>query len=292
VARRLPPATAVWLLTLAALLTALSSGAVLAVAAFLVLARLPAVAVVGHWSPATLAALDPVPVAAGVGACVAMLVLLASAGRRVASAGRGLALATRTCRRLGPDAGGLVVVDDPAPDAYAVPGLGGRVVVSTAMLRALPPAERRALLAHEAAHLRHHHHLHVQLAELAAAANPLLRPLAAAVHAGVERWADEAAAAEVQDRALVARALARAGLARAHAVRAARVPAPHPALGAVDSAVAERTRALLAPRPAGRRGLAAAVVALMLVPVVAATVTAGDTEHRVDVAQAAWVRHH
>ena len=292
VARRLPPATGVRLLTLAALLTALSSGAVLAVAAFLVLARLPAVAVVGHWSPATFAALDPVPVVAGVGAGVAVLVLLASAVRRVASAGRDLARAARTCRRLGPGAGGLVVVDDPAPDAYALPGLGGRVVVSTAMLRALPPAERRALLAHEAAHLRYHHHLHVQLAELAAAANPLLRPLAAAVHAGVERWADEAAAAEVQDRALVARALARAGLARAHAVRAALVPAPHPALGAVDSAVAERTRALLAPRPAGRRGLAAAVVALMLVPVVAATVTAGDTEHRVDVAQAAWVRHH
>ena len=56
--------------------------------------------------------------------------------------------------------------------------------------------------------------------------------------------------------------------------------------------MAERARALLAPRPAGRRGLAAAVVALMLIPVVSATVTAGDTEHRVDVAQAAWVRHH
>ena len=284
VARRLPPATAVRLLTLAALLTALSSGAVLAVAAFLVLARVPAVAVVGRWSPAAFAAVDPVPVVAGVGAGVAVLVLLASAVRRVASAGRDLALATRTCRRLGPDAGGLVVVDDPAPDAYALAGLSGRVVVSTAMLRALPPAERRALLAHEAAHLRHHHHLHVQLAELAAAANPLLRPLAAAVHVGVERWADEAAAAEVQDRALVARALARAGLARARA--------PHPALGAVDSAVAARTRALLAPRPAGRRWLATAVVALMLVPVAAATATADNTEHRVDVAQAAWARQH
>ena len=146
------------------------------------------------------------------------------------------------------------------------------MVVSTAMLRALPPAERRALLAHEAAHLRHHHHLHVQLAELAAAANPLLRPLAAAVHAGVERWADEEAAAEVGDRALAARPLARAGLARAGAGRH-RVP------GAGDAAVAERTRALLAPRPAGRRGLAAAVVALMLVPVAAATATADNTEH-------------
>ena len=30
----------------------------------------------------------------------------------------------------------------------------------------------------------------------------------------------------------------------------------------------------------------------MLVPVAAAAVTAGDTEHRVDVAQAAWARSH
>jgi hypothetical protein len=56
--------------------------------------------------------------------------------------------------------------------------------------------------------------------------------------------------------------------------------------------VAARTRALLAPRPAGRRWLATAVVALMLVPVAAATATAGNTEHRVDVAQAAWARQH
>jgi hypothetical protein len=60
----------------------------------------------------------------------------------------------------------------------------------------------------------------------------------------------------------------------------------------VDSAVAERTRALLAPQPSRRRALAAAVVALMLLPVAAAAVTAGDTEHRVEMAQAAWARSH
>lgn len=291
VARRLPPATAVRLLTLAALLTALSSGAVLAVAAFLVLARVPAVALLGHWSATALAAMEPVPAAAGLAAGVTVLTLLASAARRGAAAGRDLAVAAATCRRLGAAAGGLVVVDDTAPDAYAVPGLGGRVVVSTAMLRALPAQERRVLLAHEAAHLRHHHHLYVQLAELGAAANPLLRPLAAAVRVGVERWADEVAAAEVCDRVLVARTLARAGLARAHAGQDARRHT-HVALGAVDSAVAERTRALLAPLPSRRRALAAAVVALMLLPVAAAAVTAGDTEHRVEMAQAAWARSH
>jgi Zn-dependent protease with chaperone function len=290
-ARRLPPATAVRLLTMASLLTALATGFVLAVAAFLVLARVPAIAVLGHWSAATLSAAQPVPVAVGVVAGATVLALLASAARRGAAAGRDLAVAAATCRRLGPGVGGLVVVEDTAPDAYAVPGLSGRVVVSTAMLRALPADERRVLLAHEAAHLRHHHHLYVQLAELGAAANPLLRPLAAAVRAHVERWADEEAATEVQDRLLAARALARAGIARAQAARGART-APHGALGAVDSGVAERTRALLGPEPTGRRGPAAVVVALMLLPVTAAALTAGDTEHRVDLAQSAWARQH
>lgn len=46
-----------------------------------------------------------------------------------------------------------MVLDDPVPDAYALDGLLGRIVVSTAMLRALVADERRALLAHESAHL-------------------------------------------------------------------------------------------------------------------------------------------
>jgi hypothetical protein len=290
-ARRLPPATAMRLLTLASLLTALSTGFVLAVAAFLVLARLPVVALLGHWSAATLDAVDPVPAAAGVAAGATVLALLAAAVRRTLAAGRDLAAAAATCRRLGPGAGGLVVVDDARPEAFAVPGRGGRVVVSTAMLRALPPDERRVLLAHEAAHLRSRHHLYVVLADLGAAANPLLRPLAAAVRSGVERWADEVAAAEVGDRRLVARSLARAGLARAAAARGS-VPVPQAALGAVDSAVAERTRALLAPPPRPRRAVAAAVVALMLLPVAAAAVTAGDTESRFELAQAVWAQEH
>ena len=134
----------------AAVLTALSSGAVLAVAALLVLARLPAVAVVGRLVGGHGRGAGPGP-RRGRCRCRRRGARTARLGRTaVASAGRDLALAARTCRRLGPGAGGLVVVDDPAPDAYALPGLSGRVVVSTAMLRALPAAERRALLAHEA----------------------------------------------------------------------------------------------------------------------------------------------
>jgi len=277
------------LLSLAAVATALSTGFILSIAAFLVLARAPAIATLGRWSTATVSLNDPIPTSAGLLAGATVLVLLCAAIRRFALASRDLATAAAACRRLGPGTDGLVVVDDEEPDAYAVPGLTGRVVVSTAMLRALPPDERRVLLAHEAAHLRNHHHLYVQLAELGAAANPLLRPLALAVRDGAERWADEDAAAEVGDRALAARALARAGLARALASPGRRL-ALLATLPAVDSGVAHRALALLAPRPRRRRWLAVAVAALVLIPLAASAITAHDTEHRFELAQAAYSR--
>jgi beta-lactamase regulating signal transducer with metallopeptidase domain len=158
------------------------------------------------------------------------------------------------------------------------------------MLRALPADERRVLLAHEAAHLRHHHHLYVQLAELGAAANPLLRPLASAVRAGTERWADEDAADDVGDRTLAARALARAGLARALA-SPGRCSAPRATLAGVDAGVAHRALALLAPPPRRRRWLASAVAAVVLIPLAASAITALDTEDRFDLAQAAYLEH-
>jgi Zn-dependent protease with chaperone function len=289
--RWLPPATTVRLLSVAAVVTALSTGFVLSVVAFIVLARIPAVAKLGHWSVTTLSLGDPVPLGAGVVAGVTVIVLFGAALRRSALAGRDLAKAAVACRRLGPGVAGLVIVDDEAPDAYALPGLTGRVVVSTAMLRALPADERRVLLAHEAAHLRHHHHLYVQLAELGAAANPLWRPLATAVRAEVERWADEQAAAEVGDRPLAARALARAGLARAHATANRRTPL-RAALTAVDASVAHRAVALLAPAPRRRRWLTATATAVLLVPVAASAVTAHETEHRFELAQAAYSLRH
>ncbi len=58
------------------------------------------------------------------------------------------------------------------------------------------------LLAHERAHARNSHYLFTSAARLAAAANPLLRPVAAEVGYAIERWADERAAAETGDRAL------------------------------------------------------------------------------------------
>ncbi|MEO7268317.1 MAG: M48 family metalloprotease [Knoellia sp.] len=281
--RVLPPATAVRLLSAAAVLTALSTGCVLGVAGFLVIAQAPAVAAMGRWSVTSLADHQPTQLLAG-GACAALVVLLlGSAVRRLLVAGGDLARSAAACRRLGHGAYGLVIIEDDEPDAYALPGVTGRVVISTAMLRALDPDERRVLLAHEAAHLRHRHHLYALLADLGAAANPLLRPLAVAVRDAIERWADEDAADEVADRRLAARAIARAGLARS-AVTSSR-SLGGPALGAADTRVSDRTRALLAPRLRPRRVLAAGICALVLCGGVAAAATASATEHRFEVAR-------
>jgi Zn-dependent protease with chaperone function len=292
--RRLPPRTAVRLLTAATLVTALGAGFTLGVAGFVLMAQVPWIAMLGHWSPAVVASGETLPDAPAAVAAVTVTVLLAASIRRAVVAGVDLVRAALVCRRLGPSVAGLVVVEDDVPDAYALPGVGGRVVVSTAMLRALSAGERQVLLAHEAAHLTGRHHVYVQLAELAAAANPLLRPVAAAVELAVERWADEVAAEQVGDRELAARALARAGLARAAATRAglgratATRPGPAVALAAADAEVAHRARALLAAPPRPRPALAGALAALMLATVGAVAVTAHDTESRFERAEVAY----
>jgi Zn-dependent protease with chaperone function len=279
-ARALPPGIAVRLLPVALVVVAAGTGLVLAAVGFFALAQCAPVALLGHWSPSEVRSEQPMPTAAEVVAGIVVVFLLAAALLRAARGITDLVHAAVACRDLGDHVDGLVVVMDDVPSAYTVPGLGGRVVVSTAMLRALDADERRALLAHEAAHLERHHHLAVQLADLAAAANPLLRRTARAVRLAVEREADEAAAEEVGDRRLVARALARAGLATAAAPR--RTPARLAALAGADSQVPQRARALLAPAPRPRRMLAAGLVLLTLSAGAGAAATARQTDDRLD----------
>lgn len=283
--RLLPPATAVRLLTVVALAAALATGFMLSVAAFLALAQIPHLAAQGQWSVTALRAGDQVPVIVGVPAGILVSMLLAAAARHAVRAGRDVATAALACRRLSPAAGRLVVVEDDQPAAYALPGIHGRIIVTTTMLQALPADERRVLLAHEAAHLtHHHHHLYIQTAELAAAANPLLRPLARAICAAAERWADETAAAEVGDRRLAARALARAGLAHATATGARRTP--RASLAAAETHLTDRIRALLNPPPRRRTGLASALVATVLITAASAALTAHQTERQFELAHA------
>ena len=103
--------------------------------------------------------------------------------------------------------------------AFAVPpGLWrdaskGNIVVSTGMLRLLNDVERSALIAHEGAHLRLHHHRYLLIGRVVAAVVPPLRPLAKRLDWLVERWADESAATAIGDRDAVATAIARAAIA-------------------------------------------------------------------------------
>jgi hypothetical protein len=278
--RVLAPRTAALSLTLSAVVVATSTSFVLGLLAFTLLGTLAPVAALGRWSVTALSAADPVPQVVAAAACIAVLLLGASGARAAVRRSRALAAASALCLTLGGGPGQLVVVDDAAEEVYALPGDRGRIVASRSLLAALPPDERRALLAHERAHLRGRHHLYRAAAELAAAVNPMLRPLGPAVRYATERWADEDAATATGDRASVARALARVGLRR-HAP-----PAPigwrAVALAGAESAVVTRVRALLATPPRRRPStlLAQAALASVLVMTLASTVEAQrDEEH-------------
>jgi len=163
------------------------------------------------------------------------------------------------------------------------------------MLGALSQDEREVLLAHERAHAAARHYLFTAVARLAAAANPLLRPVAAAVGYSVERWADEQAAAAAGSRPLAARTVAKAALAASAAPP--RRPAPAAALAVVGPVsargagpVPRRVAALLSPPPRRRLLLLAAAIALVAVSGVSALEAARDLHGLIEFAQAAAAR--
>jgi len=252
IARRVHPALATRVLVPAGIVIAAATTFALAVAAFTLIGQFPEVAELGPWSPNGLRADTPVPpVAAALGG---VLLAYAAVSTALLISRRSVALigVHRDCGRLGAP-GALVVVESDTPDAFTTPELTGRIIVTRGMLNALSPAERQAMLAHEASHVRHRHIWWLLAADIAAAINPMLRPLARAMRHTVERWADEDAADATTDRRTVARAVARAALAaHAHHRRAASV-------AAAGGDVPARVAALLAPRTRRTR---AAVVAL------------------------------
>ena len=283
--RRMPPPPAVRLLTASSYVVTAALWYALAVLGLLALAHIPLLGEIGRYSTKVIGSGLPVPIGLAALAPLLLCGLMIAALWRVVLGVRDLTRAAVTCRRMGPTVAGLVVVDRDEPDAYAVAGFRGRVVVSTGMMRALPADERRVLLAHEAAHLAKRHHLWLQAAQVVAAANPLLRPVPRAVGVAVERWADEIAAAEVADRALAARALARAGIARATATR---TTATAGALAAARHSVADRARALLAGPPPRRRAAAGLLAALMVSAAGASAATTVETVQQFQAAHAAY----
>ena len=206
------PRAAVVLLTVTALSAALCTGLAFGVCGVLAVGQWDPVSDLGRWSQATLRQQSEFPVDLGVVAFVVMIVCLSSAMRRGLRSLRELRYLSLAARDLTPATAQLVVVDDAEAIAYAVPGRGGRVVVSTSMLKALSSTERRVLIAHEFAHLDGRHYAYRHLVRLAAAANPLLRPVVRAVDFGLERWADEVAVQRTGSRSVVARALTNAAL--------------------------------------------------------------------------------
>lgn len=161
-------------------------------------------------------------------------------------------------------AGDVAVLPDDEPYAFALPGREPRVIVSSGMLRCLSARERQALIAHERAHLVRRHDRVLLIARLAAASQPLLRPLRTAISYTVERWADEEAADVVGDRRTTAQAVGKAALATRGAA-----PVGLPAFASsTPGLVPRRVAALLGPSPArswpaprSRTGLAALVAA-------------------------------
>ncbi len=268
-AKSLSGRAATVLVTLVALICALATGLVMCAIGCLALAQWAPFALLGHWSPATLAANDPLPRTVDIGcAVIACAMVTASVARVVVSLHR-LTSSVTLCRALAhAHPGDLVVLDDGEPEAYALAGLPGRTVVTRSMLRALSGAERRALLAHESSHVDNFHFVYVTLAQLAATANPLLAPLVPAVRLAVERWADEDAAAHVADRHVVATALARASLA-GHA----RGRRPNGALAAAASDVRQRIDALTEPETG--RGTSRLVCLALLAAAACCAVTSG-----------------
>ncbi|WP_328493313.1 M56 family metallopeptidase [Streptomyces sp. NBC_00414] len=243
--QRLDPRTATRLLTGLTVVMAVCSTVCLALLMVVGTAQLPGNPLPDAWSDPEVREAVPYDEIAGKLAIPALFAVLLACGRT-------LWRHRRVRRRAHLALAGLpgtevAVLPDEVPYAYALPGgRRDRVVVTTGLLACLEPAERRALFAHERAHLAAWHHRFLLAAQLAARANPFLRPLRTAVSYTTERWADEEAARAVGSRRTVACAIGKAALASRG------TPVPTLAGLAAPGPVPRRVAALLGPAPVPR----------------------------------------
>ncbi|MFE9042558.1 M56 family metallopeptidase [Streptomyces sp. NPDC007818] len=241
----LHPRATTWLLSAVAAVLALCSTLCLGLLMVVGTAQLPGNPLPDGWSDPEVRAAVPYDEIAGRIAIPSLLaVLLACTG----TAWRHLRVRRRAGRALsGLPGSPVAVLPDPVPYAYALPGRRDRIVVTTGMLAGLDADERRALFAHERAHLARRHHRFLLAVQLAARANPFLRPLRTAVVYSTERWADEEAAQAVGSRRTVARAVGKSALISRGS--------PVPTLAHFADAagpVPRRVAALLGPAPSPR----------------------------------------
>jgi Zn-dependent protease with chaperone function len=202
--RGAPPRASVWMLTGAAVATVAGVASGLALLAVAGAAQVHVLSDVAGWCR------DLYPGAGGFGSWVGLGAALTLAAGIVTGTRR--ATRMRRDRRTVGEIEGLDVVHASGAVAYAVPGRPGGVVIGDELLRCLAPDEVAAVVAHEQAHLRHHHHRFVLTALLCAAMLPVLHPVAQRVRFATERWADEDAARHLGSRTVVARAVARVAL--------------------------------------------------------------------------------
>jgi len=291
-AARLEPRLATWLLTATTVALAAFSTAALALMTASVLARSPLLAALGDYSQPVLRRGDPVPALAGMAAALLLTAAAVAVAVVIRARARALAESYRRAASMAPG-GRVVVVPGHSIEAYALPGSPGRIVVSGRLLDVLNDRGRAALLAHEHAHLAGRHHLFTTVAHLAAAANPLLLPVARAVDYTVERWADERAAAITGDRRLVASTIGKVALLTAP--RPARPRATLAITGARGRSVSlawagpvpRRVAALLAPPPRRQLTLLAIVAILILTAGASAAEAARDLHALLEFAQTA-----
>jgi hypothetical protein len=280
VALRLPPAVATWLLSAGAVLAAAASSVSLGLLTLIFIAPSPVLVARGHWSEHVLrlhAGQAPALGAAATAAVLVFAVRFIQVGLRRLAAIRA---AYRLAAALTSSNRELVVLDSRTPHGLAVPGRPGRIVITTALLRALDAEQRRALLAHERAHLTHRHYLHQTAAVLAAAVNPLLAGLPRAIELSCERWADEDAA-HTSRRSTVAHALTRAATGT-------RPATPAVVLAAAGADVTARIGAMQAPAPRLIARRIALLIALLAGTAVAAAIAMHDTHHLFELAQNAY----
>ncbi|MEV4414926.1 M48 family metalloprotease [Catellatospora sp. NPDC049609] len=211
-ADRLPPGRAARTVAWSAAATAAASIANLVVFTLKALAQTPVAGALFGWSTETVYA-DTAQVA---WVPVVSSVLLAGSGAAMWRTVRRHRRTIAEARGYADGSGGVLLVPDARPQAFAVPGRPGRIVVTTGMRERLTDAQFDAVIAHERAHLDAGHHRLVALAEVAAAAHPALWWVARHVGYLVERAADEHAAAAVGSRRTVAHAIGAAALAGAH----------------------------------------------------------------------------
>ncbi|MEV5913204.1 M56 family metallopeptidase [Streptomyces chartreusis] len=244
--QHLHPRTATRLLTAVAAVMATCSTVCLGLAMVVGTAQLPGNPLPDGWSDPEVRAAVPYDEIVGKAAIPALCAVLVACARTLWRHTRVRRHAHRALTGL--PGTGVAVLPDALPYAYALPGgRRDRVVVTTGLLDHLEPAERRALFAHERAHLTERHHRFLLAVQLAARANPFLRPLRTVVSYTAERWADEAAAQAVGSRRTVAHAIGKAALVSRGA------PVATLAGFAAPGPVPRRVAALLAPAPVVRR---------------------------------------